>query len=86
MARETRTHLPEDEYLLAIGQLAYMITSVEGLLIFDLPGFSAYLPAGATPADFANKTTGGIGRALNSTADEIADARSVPMSVREGRP
>jgi len=46
MARQTRTHLPEDEYLLLVGQLAYMVSSIEGLIVFDLPGMAAYLPGG----------------------------------------
>lgn len=39
-----RTHLPEDEYLVKVGLVAYLVTSVEGLLLFDLPRLEWALP------------------------------------------
>ena len=73
MARQTRTHLPEDEYLLLVGQLAYMVSSIEGLIVFDLPGMAAYLPEGLNAGGLAGKTTGQIAGALTAAVAFIED-------------
>jgi hypothetical protein len=74
MAHPTRTHLPEDDYLLLIGQLAYMVTALEGLIIFDLPGMADHLPASLTAGSLSGLTTGQIARALTNAAGRIEDA------------
>lgn len=73
MARSTRMHLPEDEYLLLVGQAAYMVSSLEGLVIFDLPGLAAHLPPALDVAGLSGMTTKQIANALTAAAGDIND-------------
>ena len=68
MAQETRVHLPEDEYLLLIGQVAYMVASLEGLVVFDLPGMSSHLPDSISAGFLAGKSTGKIAEILQENS------------------
>jgi hypothetical protein len=79
--RPTRIALPEVEYLLKIGQLAYMASSLEWLILGDLPVLSAALPAELTLPDLADKTMGAMAKSLIQGAQRIAD-RDVQAYVR----
>lgn len=58
MARDVRVALPEDDYLVLVGQVAYMVSSLEWTILGDLPGLAQYLPTGLNTAALAGKTTG----------------------------
>ena len=73
MARSTRTPLPEDKYLLLVGQAACMVSDLEGLVIFDLPGLAAHLPESLNAGALASMSTGEIARALTNAAVNIDD-------------
>ena len=73
MARTVRVALPEDGYLLLIGQVAYMVSSLEWTILGDLPGLMQYLPTDLTASALAGKSTGQIARALTKAAAEIGD-------------
>jgi len=36
--------MPDDNFLLRMGKMAFMVTAIEGLPIFDLPGPASHLP------------------------------------------
>lgn len=73
MAHPTQTHLPEDGYLSLVGQMAYMTTSLEGLIIFDLNGLSTYLPIELTASALAGKTTRTIGTFIQTHLESVTD-------------
>ena len=73
MARDVRVALPEDDYLVLVGQVAYMVSSLEWTILGDLPGLAQYLPPDLNTAALAGKTTGMIGHALASAVDRIDD-------------
>jgi hypothetical protein len=73
LARKARTALPEDEYLVLIGQVAYTVSSLEWTILGDLPGLAQYLPADLTTSALAGKSTGQIAGALSEAVDEIGD-------------
>jgi hypothetical protein len=73
VARPTRIALPEDDYLLLIGQVVYTVSSLEWTILGDLPGLAQYLPADLTTSGLAGKTTGQIGGALGKAVDKIGD-------------
>lgn len=52
-----RAHLPEDEYLRRIGSMAYLVASLEGLILFDLPCFGEVLPTQLSVGRLAGHTT-----------------------------
>lgn len=74
MARSARVALPEDDYLTLIGQVAYMVSSLEWTILGDLPGLSQHLPADLTATALAGKSTGQIAGALTKAANDISDA------------
>lgn len=63
---------PEDDYLLKLGKVVYSISSIEGLLIFDLPRMPEPVE-GLTPQDVAGRTTTTIGNRLISGAASVVD-------------
>jgi len=73
MAQKTRVSLPDDDYLLLVGQMAYMVGSLEGTIPFDLPGLAQYLPADLNPSALAGKTTGALAGALTKAAPSITN-------------
>ena len=73
LARTARVALPEDEYLVLIGQVAYMVSSLEWTILGDLPGLAQYLPTDLTTSALAGKSTGQIAGALSKAAGEISD-------------
>ncbi len=73
MARPVRTSLASDEYLILVGQFAYMAASVEGLLMFDLNGLKQYLPEQLRSSNLAGKSTTGIGQEFLKYSVEVAD-------------
>ena len=74
MAHPTRAALPEDEYLILVGQFAYMVAGIEGLLIFDMPQHAAVLPPALTVEKMAAQTTTGMGKLLLAHAPTIGDS------------
>lgn len=68
-----RTHLPEDEYLRKVGLVAYLVTSVEGLLLFDLPRLAWALPPELNVESLAGKTTTKLGEKLRAHASQCTD-------------
>ncbi|MFA4051890.1 hypothetical protein [Mycobacteroides chelonae] len=72
MARSTKIALPEDDYLVLVGQVAYMVGSLEWTVLGDVPRWSQHLPADLTAGALAGEPTGVIGRKLRSAADKIA--------------
>jgi hypothetical protein len=73
LARTARVALPEDEYLVLIGQVAYMVSSLEWTILGDLPGLAQYLPTDLTTTALAGKSTGQIAGALSKATSEISD-------------
>ncbi len=73
MARSARIALPEDDYLTLIGQVAYMVSSLEWTILGDLPGLAHHVPAELTTSALAGKSTGQIADVLAKAAEEISD-------------
>lgn len=73
MARTARVALPEDDYLTLIGQVAYMVSSLEWTILGDLPGLAQYLPPDLTASVLAGKSTGQIARTLSKAVGAIGD-------------
>jgi hypothetical protein len=73
MARKARIALPEDDFLLLVGQVAYMVSSLEWTILGDLPGLGRYLPADLTTSALAGMSTGQIAGALGKAVDQIGD-------------
>lgn len=73
MARDSPVALPEDGYLVLVGQVAYMVSSLEWTILGDLPGLAQYLPAGLNSRTLAGQTTGRISSALAIAAGAIDD-------------
>lgn len=73
MARSAQVALPEDDYLTLIGQVAYMVSSLEWTILGDLPGLEQHLPADLTTSALAGKSTGQIAWALTRAGGEIGD-------------
>lgn len=65
--------LPDDEYLLRLGKVAYAVSYVEWTVLGDLYGLRDRLPANLTVQHLAGKTTGSIAKALRDALPEIAD-------------
>lgn len=68
-----RTHLPEEEYLRKVGLVAYLVASVEGLLLFDLPRLAGALPPELNVESLAGKTTSKLGEKLRAHASQCTD-------------
>jgi hypothetical protein len=68
-----RTRLPEDEYLSRIGLLAYMISSLEELLLFDLPRLQKRITPQLNVERLARKTTHDLGAELVKYASQCGD-------------
>lgn len=85
MARDVRVALPEDDYLVLVGQVAYMVSSLEWTILGDLPGLAQYLPRDLNTAALAGKTTGKIGHALTSAVDRIDDNEVRAYVAEAGR-
>jgi hypothetical protein len=64
---------PDDGYLLKIGRLAYAVTYLEGMVLFDLPGTGRQLPTAVTLAELGGKPTGVIAGRLRNNAPQLAD-------------
>jgi hypothetical protein len=73
VARDSRVTLPEDGYLVLVGQVAYMVSSLEWTILGDLPGLAQYLPADLNAQKLAGRTTGEIGAALTAAINTIKD-------------
>lgn len=69
-----RTHLPEDDYLRKIGLVAYMVTSVEGLLLFDLPRLAEAVPPQLRVENLAGLTTTRLGERFLAHASQCTDS------------
>lgn len=68
-----RTHLPEDEYLRKIGLLAYLVSSLEGLLLLDLPLLADHLPPELNVESLAGQTTHKLGEKLVTFSAQCSD-------------
>lgn len=69
-----RTHLPEDEYLRKIGLVAYLVTSVEGMLLSDIPRLAWAVPPQLNVESLARKTTTKLGEKLLACAPKCTDS------------
>lgn len=73
----TRVASPGDPYLNRIGELAYVVTSLEGLLIFDIPRLAATLPVGALDiAELQALPAGSIAGRFTAAAPAATDPRT----------
>jgi hypothetical protein len=68
-----RMHLPENQYLEKVGLVAYLVTSVKGLLLFDLPRLAWALPPQLNVETLAGKTTTKLGQELLAHAPQCTD-------------
>ena len=64
---------PGPDYLSAIGELAFAVSTLEGLLIFDVPRLARALPVTFTAASLAGATTTGIGQRFIDVAGKVTD-------------
>ena len=80
----TRTHLPEDEYLRKIGLVAYLVTAVEGLLLFDLPRLAEVLPPELNVNSMAGMTTRQLGEMFLAHAARCTDREVVAYLTAGG--
>ncbi len=71
MARDTQVGLPEDEYLVLIGQVAYMVSALEWTILGDLPRHALDLPSDLTQETLAHLPTGVIAGKLKDAVDKI---------------
>ncbi|MFL0424203.1 hypothetical protein ACH0AC_00255 [Micrococcus luteus] len=63
--------LPEPEYLVRVGELAYAVSSLEWTMLGDLHHLAPGLPEGLTLSDLEARTTGGIARRLRQYAEQM---------------
>lgn len=80
-----RTHLAEDEYLRKLGLVAYLVSSLEGLLLFDLPRFGHQLPQELSTAALAGLTTYKMGERFVTHAPRSADEKITAYFAAGGR-
>jgi hypothetical protein len=66
---------PEDEYLLLVGKLAYAVTYLEGMILFDLPDQAHHLPPTVSLAQLAEKTTGQIAKSITQSLVDVPDPK-----------
>ncbi|WP_184171895.1 hypothetical protein [Micrococcus endophyticus] len=64
--------LPEPEYLVRVGELAYAVSSLEWTMLGDLHRLAPGLPEGLTLSDLEARTTGGIARRLRQHAEHMS--------------
>jgi hypothetical protein len=77
------THIPEDKYLQKVGLVAYLVASMEGLLLFDLPRLEQMLPPELNVANLAGRTTRDLGEQLVKHATQCTD-RQVAAYLEAG--
>lgn len=65
--------VPDDAYLRRIGLAAYLVSALEGLLIFDLPQWENAVPAELSVDQLAGKTTHAVGKLLIKHAPRCTD-------------
>ncbi len=71
MARDTQVGLPDDDYLSLVGQVAFMVSGLEGTVLHDLPTYADDLPPELTLEELAALPTGVIGRRLEKAVQKI---------------
>ncbi len=64
--------MPDDQYLRKVGLVAYLVSSLEGLLLFDLPRLQAAVPPQLAVDRLAGKTTKRLGEQLVEFAPACA--------------
>src|SRR5262245_24294611 len=77
-----RTHLPEDAYLTRLGRIVYLVSSIEGLLLFDLSRLAGSVPPELLVSRLASMTTRQIGDELTKYAAHCSD--DVAPYVKKG--
>jgi hypothetical protein len=65
---------PGSGYLQSLGELVYAVTSLEGLMIFDIPRMQSAVPAKFTVDSLVGGTTAGIGQQFLDCAPKVTDA------------
>jgi hypothetical protein len=85
VARNARVALPDDGYLVLVGQVAYMVSALEWTILGDLPGLAQYLPVDLDIPTLAGKTTGNIAAALTAAASAIKDEEVRSYVAEAGR-
>lgn len=73
MARDTQVALPEDEYLLLVGQVAYMVSALEWTILGDLRRHALDLSSDLTQEKLAHLPTGVIATKLKAAVDKITN-------------
>lgn len=70
----TRVALPDDDYLIRIGEVAYSVSSLEWTLLGDLHRLSVRLPKGFTLKELEPLTTGTIAARTRRAAEDTEDS------------
>lgn len=70
MARQL--YLPDDDYLKKIGLVVYLVSSLEGLVLLDLPRLEAAVPSNLNIETLVNRTTTKVGLDLLKYAPECS--------------
>lgn len=78
-----RIPFPEDQYLLALGQLSYAVGYLEWSILGDLSSMPG-LPEGISVSDLAGLSTGAIGRRLTTAGDRTADPKLKEWLITAG--
>ncbi|MCX5014772.1 hypothetical protein OG765_27835 [Streptomyces sp. NBC_00555] len=75
----------DDDYLIQIGRLAYSVTYLEGLVLYDLPHLAG-LPAELELKGLAGRTTGQLGAILQKREilEQVADTSVRTWLQRSG--
>jgi hypothetical protein len=71
MVQPTPTALPETDYLTRMGQIAYLVSSMEWSILGDLGLLAGAIPDHLSVGDLAGLTTGKIAGRLRSATQEI---------------
>ena len=77
------SHLPDDGYLRKIGLVVYLVSSLEGLLLLDLPRLETAIPAELSVKGLAGKTTLKVGLELVKYAPQCS-SREVEVYLEAG--
>lgn len=80
-----RTHLPEQEYVQKLGLVAYLVSWVEGLLLFDIPRLEHKLPVELSTTAMVGLTTREIGERFVTHAVRSADEKVAAYFEAGGR-
>lgn len=72
----SRFSSPGDDYLKALGELAYAVASIEWTLLGDLDRLSGQLPPEMTAKNLAGRTTGAIATRFQKALPRITDVRT----------